>query len=258
MRLIFINILLLFISLCDSPATAQTLAPIEKKLRYEASFSGIKFGKIDIEIKQQPDKANIICDISSTGIVNLFVKHSSHTTLSASGSDFSYPNRVYESNYKTRNKKRRVKLVYKDNKITEEIIEPKESENKRPKVPEDDKNSAYDLMSFLLQIRKEIANSRIKGNNSFTINIFDGRRLTQTDFTITGNKTIKISGKKYITIAVSSKRKPISGFSKGEMEDYKPNEPSMTSYFSNDGELIPLRMEIPFLFQYVRADLITD
>ncbi len=235
---------------------AETLTPLDEKLYYEASFAGVNFGKIGIETQQQADKATITCDISSSGILAVFVKHLSHTTLSATGSDYNYPERIYESNYQTREKKRRVKLTYKDNKIVETIIKPAESSDKRPAVPDADKNSAYDLMSFLLQIRKELVTARSSDKKSFTINIFDGRRLTQTDFQIIGEKTIKIAGKKYVTLAVSSRRKQLAGFTKDEVADQDPNEPSMTTYFSNDDKLIPMRMERPFLFKTIRADLI--
>ncbi len=256
MRLIFIKIPLLFTILFSFPSCAQSLTPLAEKLYYEADFAGINFGTIAIEIEQKADKASITCDISSAGIMDIFVKHSSHTTLSASGSNFSYPDRVYESNYQTRNKKRRVKLTYKDGKIAEEILEPAESKDKRPTVAANDKNSAYDLMSFLLQIRKELMQAQINDKKSFTINIFDGRRLTQTDFQIIGRKTIKIAGKKYITLEVSSRRKQLAGFTKDEIADNDPDEPSMTTYFSDDDKFIPLRMERPFLLNKIQADLV--
>lgn len=252
---IFINMLFCLL-LGINPATAQTLTPLKEKLYYEADFSGLNFGTINIEIEQEADKASIVCDIASAGILDIFAKHASHTSLIASGSGFNYPERVYESDYKTRNKKRHVKLAYKDGKITEQVINPPESEGKRPAVPDADKNAAYDLMSFLLQIRKELADSRINGKKSFTINIFDGRRLTQTDFQIIGRKTIKIAGKKYVTLEVSSRRKQLAGFTKDEIADNDPDEPNMTTYFSDDNKLIPLRMERPFLFKKIKADLV--
>ncbi len=255
MPLIFINMLLLLLLATNSQA-AETITPLREKLYYEAEFAGLNFGKIGIEIEQTEDKASIICDIASAGIMDLFVKHSSHTTLSATGSNFTYPDKIYESNYQTRKKKRHVKLVYKNGKIIEEIIEPVESIDKRPAVPVADKNAAYDLMSFLLQIRKELANAQANNKKSFIINIFDGRRLTQTDFQIIGKKTIKIAGKKYVTIAVTSSRKQLTGFTKDEIADQDPDEPSMATYFSDDEKLIPMRMERPFLLQKIKADLI--
>jgi hypothetical protein len=253
---LFINMSLLLL-LLDTPAmSAENLTPINEKLYYEAGWSGINFGKIGIEIDEQADKAKVTCDISSSGIMALFIKHSSHTTLTATGSNFTYPDRIYESNYKTRKKARHVKLTYKAGKITEEIIEPPENRDKRPAVPDADKNSAYDLMSFLLQMRSEILSAQKNGKTIFTLNAYDGRRLTQADFNIVGEKTIKISGEKQKALTVTARRKFLAGYTKGELDDYDPNEPSLTVYFSNDEKLIPLRMEVPFLMQKISADLV--
>lgn len=256
MRFPFINILMLAIFMAFPALAAENLTPIDEKLYYEANWSGVNFGKIGIEINEQPDKANVTCDISSSGIMALFIKHSSHTTLAASGHNFTYPDRVYESNYFTRKKSRHVKLTYKNSKISEQIVEPPDNRDKRPAVPEDDINSAYDLMSFLLQMRSELFAAQKSGKTEFSINAYDGRRLTQGDFKITGKKTIQVAGAKQETIVVSSRRKFLAGYTKSEQDDYDPNEPSMTTYFSNDEKLIPLRMEVPFFMQVISATLV--
>lgn len=256
MRHLFINMSLLSLLLATPAISAENLTTINEKLYYEAGWAGINFGKIGIEIDAQEDKAKVTCDISSSGIMALFIKHSSHTTLNATGSNFTYPDRIYESNYKTRKKARHVKLTYKAGEITEEIIEPPENRDKRPSVPKDDINSAYDLMSFLLQMRSEILSAQKTGKTDFTINAYDGRRLTQADFNIVGESTIKIAGKKQKAITVTAQRKFLAGYTKGELDDYDPNEPSLTIYFSNDEKLIPLRMEVPFLMQKIGANLV--
>lgn len=242
--------------LWSSATAAENITPISEKLYYEAGWSGINFGKIGIEIDEQADKANITCDITSSGIMALFIKHSSHTTLIATGSNFTYPNRTYESHYHTRKKARAVKLIYKDGKIVKEDIQPPENREKRPAVPESDINSAYDLMTFLLQMRSEITDAQKTGKTTFTLNAYDGRRLTQADFNIVGENTIKIAGKKQKALAVTARRKFLAGYTKGELDDYDPNEPSLTVYFSNDEKLIPLRMEVPFFMQKISADLV--
>lgn len=234
---------------------AENLAPLNTKLYYEASYFGLIIGKAGIEINQQPEKAEATCDISTAGIVGLFLKHSSHTTLTAIGSDFTYPERKYETHYQTRNKKRSAKIIYKGAKVAEEEITPPESDGKRPAVPADIKNTAYDLLSFLLQMRKELARTRAGNLSKFTLHAYDGRRLTQADFIMQGNKTIKINGKKYVTIAATTRRTLKAGYSAGEMADYDPDEPAMTIYFSDDEKLIPLRFEIPYPVGKLTTDL---
>lgn len=256
MRIFFINILLLFILFPNIASASENLTPLNEKLYYEAQWSNINFGKIGIEIDQQVDKANVICDITSSGIMALFVKHSSHTTLTATGKNFNYPERVYESNYHTRKKARAVKLTYKGGKIAEEELNPPENREKRPAVPQDDINGAYDLMSFLLQMRSEITKAQRTGKTDFTLNAYDGRRLSQADFNIVGEKAITIAGEKQSALAVTARRKQLAGFTESEIADNDPNEPSLTIYFSNDKKLIPLMMEVPFFGQKISAVLI--
>jgi hypothetical protein len=255
MRLFFINMLAVLL-IAGPVAAAENLTPLSEKLYYEAGFAGVLFGKIGIEIEQNPDKAKITCDIASSGILALFLKHSSHTTLEASGSNFTYPDRTYTSNYHTRKKARSVKLVYKNGKIETQHVQPPNDREKRPAVPESDINKAYDLMAFLLQMRKEIADARKSGKTAFSINSYDGRRLTQADFNIGEEKVLEIAGQKVNTLSVTARRKPLAGYSKGEIEDIEPNEPSMTIYFTNDDKLTPLRMEVPFMMQKISATLI--
>lgn len=247
---------LAFLFLSSPAMGAQSLSPINENLYYEANYGGLNFGKVGIEIDEQADKASVTCDIISSGILELFVKHSSHTTLTATGENFVYPDRIYESNYQTRKKKRSVKLVYKDGKIIERNIHPPESAEKRPPVPDDDKDSAYDLMSFLLQIRSEIINARKDGKSSFSLNAYDGRRLTQVNFTIGGETAIIMAGKSRPVLTVSASRKQLAGFTQDEIKDYDPDEPSLTTYFSNDEKMLPLHLEVPFLMQKITVSLV--
>ncbi len=254
----FINTLLLLVITAFPLKPALALTPVTEKLYYEAGYGGILFGKVGIEISQQPDKAEVTCDITSSGILAVFLKHSSHTTLSASGSNYTYPNRNYESHYHTRKKSRSVKLVYKNGKIDSQDVQPPENREKRPAVPEADINAAYDLMAFLLEMRKEVTEALKSGKTAFTINAYDGRRLSQADFTISGVNTIQIAGQDTKVLTVIARRKPLAGFTQGEIEDFNPDEPSLTVYLSNDDRLTPLRMEVPFLMQKITANLIKE
>ncbi len=55
------------------------------------------------------------------------------------------------------------------------------------------KKDAADPLSFILRMRQALYEARKKRiKSTFSINVYDGRRLTQADFTIKGKKTISL------------------------------------------------------------------
>lgn len=234
---------------------AGPLPPLNFKGMYDFGFTGMRFGKLGIEIEQTPQHYQMTCDIASTGIVSVFAKHNSHSMVEGNGADFSYPDRVYETNYQTKNKKRHVKLVHKSGALTEEVVEPTENAQKRPPVPEEMKKNASDPLTFIMRMRDGVREAMQNHSDSFKVNVFDGRRLTEADFTVTGKSTLSFGGKQQPVIVVGVKRKQLAGFTKSEQDDANPNEPALTVYFTDDDRLVPLRMEVPFMFGKLYAAL---
>ncbi len=87
-------------------------AAIAFKGIYEASFIGIPFAKMGMEIDQTGAHYSAAADIASSGIVNLFTKHTSHTTVKGAGKNFHYSSIDYETHYKTNKKKHYVAMGY--------------------------------------------------------------------------------------------------------------------------------------------------
>lgn len=247
------NICLLTV-LWSPPAMGQeALAPLHFKGQYVFSFARVEFGRMGLEAEQEKDGAKLICDISTTGIVKLFVQHSSHSTLQQTGE-----NGVYESNYKTRKKAKYVKILSRNSKVISEELVPPEAPGKRSAVPADIKKQAHSPLEFLLEMRKNLYNSMKSGVSDYSLFFFDGRRLTQGHFTIEGRKTIRIGEKKYKTIKVAARRTLIGGFTKDEIEEYEPDEPTVYLYYSDDERLIPLRIEFKLGLVTVAATLRTQ
>ena len=256
-RLIIINIGLA--SFLASPLQAsETLAPVTAKLRYQAGFEGLLVGDIGLEVNQQPGKADVTLDVQSSGIVKLFVKHSNHTTLTASGKNFTYPERVYETNYRTRKKPRHVKLTYKGGKLADSVVEPVEPPGKRTALDEKRRDSAYDLLYFLLRMRADLWDALGHNKTQFSMDIFDGKRLMQADFTLLGKQTISLGADTRNVIAIAAKRTPLGGLTKSEVENFANGEPPLTIYFSDDSRLIPLVMDVEVLGGHLTAQLMKE
>ncbi|MDX1976025.1 MAG: DUF3108 domain-containing protein [Rickettsiales bacterium] len=257
MTLRYFNILCVFL-LIATPALAE--APLAESMQikalYDCQFNGIPFGRVGIEAEQSLQSYAISADIMLTGIAALFVKHSSHTTVDASGKQ--YGNVRYESNYRTRKKQKYVNLVYRDGLLKEEKLMPPEDAKKRPVVDMEQKKDATDPLSLLIRARQLLADNLARNKNSFTTRVFDGRRLNELSFTIAGRKTIRMGEEKQPVVVVSVNRKPIAGFTASELEDISPKEAPIVIYFSDDARLWPIRFETRISLGLISASIVKE
>lgn len=255
MRFRFYNILLLiFISIACPARAADPSISLDFKGVYEFGMPGLPIGKMGIEAQQNAKSYSVTSDIILSSLVKLFVQHTSHTSVDATGQDFKYSDEVYETHYQTKKKKKYVKLVYKAGKMVEQTLEPPDP--KRPKVPAELSNQAADPLSFILRMREQIAAAQAQKKDHFNINVFDGRRLYETNLTIDKDThNIVYKNQKTPVILVSVQRKLLSGFTPSELADADPHEPPLYIYFSKDARLIPLRLEVNTWFGLLYAQL---
>lgn len=240
-----------------APARAGQQAEIAYSLKgiYDIRLSDIRFAKLGLELEQTATSYDIICDVAITGLLKFFTKHSSHTTVSASGKDFVYPSRSYESKYKTRKKSRHVKMLYENGQTKKETSIPPVNTAKRKQPTPEQRKDHYDPLSFLIKMRQEVIGTLKENNKGFMLKVFDGRRLTGAQFTIIGEKTISYKGKERSVIAVKIKRSLISGYTQKEYKTHSSKEKPLTVYFSNDERFIPLKLETNFWFSTLSATL---
>lgn len=256
--------LLLGLCLCGSAQSADMLDPANFKESltfkgiYEFSLAGVRFGRLGIEFEQKDKDYNMTADIGSTGVINLFAKHTSHTTVDGTGESYNYPNRNYETHYQTKKKKRYVKMVYADGKETVEKIEPPENRDKRPAVEAKLKDAAVDPLTFVIAMRHSLYIARKEGKKKFTLTVYDGRRLTEANFTIAGTDVIEYNGRKLPVIDVAATRKQLAGFTPSEISDHSANEPVLHIYFSNDARQMPVELHADYWLGNISAKLVKE
>lgn len=245
-------------AMADPVSPSSTPAPFNFAGRYECTLSGLLVGTLGIEAHQTSSQYTLTSDISTAGIAKLFVKHTSHTTAQGEGNHFTYPRITYESHYQTRKKKKYVHMTFAKNTITEETLIPPDNRATRPAVDDDLKDNAVDPLTLLLRMREAVAKAMAAGQSSFTINYYDGRRLTRLDFTLLGHQSIRYQDTKTLVVAVDVKRSYIAGFTQSELDDYDPKEPPLHIYFSDDAKLIPIKLEISLWMGTLTANLVKE
>lgn len=251
----YIKLLLVFSLLSYNAQADEPLIPVNFTGHYDFTLAGIPFGKADMVLTQTPTTYKASADVATTGIARVFVQHLSQTTSSGNGTNFHYDNVSYESRYETKRKPKHVQWKKKDGRFVSELVEPADNRAIRPAVPENQKIAAYDPIAFALAMRSKLLESLKSGEKTFSVDMYDGRRLTRADFTANGEAVIKLGGKSYPVYRLLARRTAVSGFTKTELSRIDPNEPTLTIYFSHDEKMIPIRLEAPLMFGIVAATL---
>ena len=291
MRPYFFNIPLLALCLfmpaaCMAQDAAPSAQPFNMKVVYDFTLGDIKLGNMGLEIEQTPERYRITGDVATTGILKLFVSHSSHTTAVGSGHHGLYSNVDYDSHYQTRKKRKSVAMRFEKSRVVSETVTPPDNRATRPAVENALKQDSADPMSLILRIRQGLIDalrpspSPLEGEGGvggkpqalqqaanphpnpppergreYTIKGYDGRRLTQVDFTVIGKQTIVFNGAKTPVIEVDARRTLLAGFTATELADKDPHEPVLHIYFSDDDKLWPLRLEAKMWMGTLAANL---
>ena len=234
------------------------LAPLDFNAVYSFGFGAVDFGKIGVDISQTPDAYAMSSDIVSTGILNAFLKHSSHTTQTGKGAEFHYSSIDYETHYQTKGKKKYAHILYNDGVVTEEKVEPADDREKRPAVSKALKDQSVTPLGLVIAMQQGIYDSLKHNKEAFSVYMYDGRRLSQIHFALIGDKTMPINGVPTKVVQVDVSRTLLEGYTQSELTDAQKKDPPLHVYFSNDERLIPLLFEVPMWMGSIRATLVKE
>ncbi len=240
----FIKLLLVFCLASMPAAGEELLVPLSFSGTYVFTLSGIPFGKINLQLTQDKVRYSAVSDVKTVGIARMFVEHDSHTTSEGWGRDFLYDAVDYKSNYSTRGKPKTAQFSKKDGVMFADKVTPPDDRKNRPAVALTDKSKAFDPLALAAGIRVALARVLQNDSKKFSLDYYDGRRLTRATFSYEGEKNIRIKGVKYPAYAVNATRTPLAGFTDKELKRMQEPEPTLTIYFSRDERLVPLRLDV--------------
>lgn len=230
------------------------LMPANFSGQYGLYLSGLPIGTMKAAVDVKENSYDITASVRTSGLVGMIARHRSDSSAKGKGTDIDRMDVTYLVDSQTRNKKRTIKLVKKAGKVTEEAINPPENRASRPEVASAMKDGTFDAISIVLKLRSLIEAWKKTGDDTAIIRLYDGRRLTDARVRILGEKKLRKYGENGV-IALSVKRRPVAGFTQKELSQYRPDEPALTIYFSNDDKLIPLHLELPFTFGVLTAEM---
>jgi hypothetical protein len=255
--LFFLCISLTQINASAAQEGASAPLPLTVSAQYHFSFAGVVFGKAAVEVAQGANRFAMTTDIMTTGLVNTFTRHSSHTTLTGTGALDAATSR-YEADYQTKKKQKYVRIARKGGKVVEEEVRPPENRDKRPAVSQHMKDQAYDPLSIVLALRQRLQAALARQQPRFDLLLFDGRRLSRLHFVVIGQAVTSVGGVKTPVWQVDVSRTVLEGYTASELADAKGKEPPLHIYFTQDERLLPVVFEAKLLLGTVRAALVKE
>jgi hypothetical protein len=232
----------LFLSVLTVNLAVAEPAPIPLVTRqYRVTVKGIHVADLKATIKEN----EIISRIDSYGLAKKISKYWSDDTNSFIYKNGTFIPQNYYTKFNQRQGQRIVSIKYDDKgKVNFEQVTPPDNRNKRPAVKDSNKIGALDPLTAFLVARLKTIEGLNSGNNAFSFNIYDGRRLFRLDFTIKGRETQNINRKNTNVISVQFRRTALEGFTNNELKRIKTEEPTFNLYLSDDDEFLPLKANV--------------
>lgn len=212
---------------------------------YAISWGGIGIGGLVIEATETDSTYAMRVGIKLSGIAWAFTKHSSITTMRGIKKNGAYIPRFYETHFHLRGKLRHIRIGYDETgKIVEEYYNPPDNPLKRPPPTAEQKAYAKDpLTPFFMQRIFAMNHLSGDGEDTDTILMFDGRRLTDMHLHIQPETFMSLKNQRHRVVTLRMTRTPIAGYKKSELEDFhKGKDPYVVIYYGRDNGIIPLRL----------------
>lgn len=223
---------------------AAAPAPLNVVAAYQFTWNGIPFGSCRFEASEDAEGFSMRSDVRSSGVARVLVPHQSVSTVTGKGAPSVAAARSFSSEYNTRGKEKSARVAYGENGVLESAeITPPEAEGKRPPIPAGKLNRSADFLTLIAQLRLELSRAMDEGSGTFSIPLFDGKRLYTIRFHVEGEESLQTESGPVPVIRLTAWREAAGGLTEKERKKLE-DEPSLTIYIRNDAELLPLRLSL--------------
>lgn len=253
-----------FFSICllillPVPVFAAPLAPLNRQVEYRFAWMGVPFGTLNLEADESGGRYRLHSHVESTFIARIFSAHKSDATASGMLTDpVENATRSFDSRYDNRDGPSSVHLEFTDGILTGREVINSEPPGKRVPVADSELTGATDFLTFVMAVRQRLNHALEANADHFTVRLFDGKRLMDTDWTVEGRQMLKLKTGERKVIRASATRQPLSGYTEKERARIARGEPPLTVYFSDDAEKLPLKLELKVGLGTVTATLVAN
>lgn len=236
---------LALIFLWPAMGLASTLKPLAGEYVYEVQWNFLTIGKVVMGASEENGRYHFAVDSKTRGIVRLFERQKGLATAKGNITRMGeYVPTSYLSTSESDDGNRRSEVRYQNGKIIDFNATPKDDPSWRPLVPVNELQHATDPASAFLILRQKLLENFKAKIKETKVQTFDGRRLAE--FTVISvNRATKKLGKEFIPVVNTVlKRRPIHGYTPKELKKYDEGDPQVHVYWSTDGYMLPVVIEV--------------
>jgi hypothetical protein len=244
-----------YIALCTlllwgMPAAAEQISSSQPFTYQETlyfSWAGFGLGELTLKMQQENDRYQMQTDAKSSGLLRLFSRHHSLTTVSGKiTADAAYLPEIYRSEYNDSGEKKRIEIQYSEEgvPVKETLMPPREEI--RPLVAEEAKKQAVDILSGFFQMRAKLIQALQKGEKNFSVTIYDGKRLFRVDARIESTaQNVLIHSTKTLkpSLKLILQRVALAGYKEKELKNIAKRNPPIALYVEPE-RLVPFGLSL--------------
>ena len=213
----------------EAGASALTQTIPVMNYTYDITWLGIRVADLQVKIRKNGEgKAVANAMIRTYGLAKHISKYFSNTTSSAvlgltiKGAPYqSFTTSLFHTYFRLRGKERNINMTYDASShcvVTESNVPP-ENRAKRPAVKEEHKCYTYDPLTAALEARRRF----MRGEKSFDLKMYDGRRLSTLHLRYVGREA---NGQHHITVRETFEE----GFTNNEQQARADRDPTIHVY----------------------------
>lgn len=223
------------------------LQPLNFEARYDGTFTGVKLGRLRIDMKEDKESYELKLDTKLSGLARVFSEMRSFAQARGIKKGQTYLPQFYESTEeKNGDPKAREAWIKYDEKaaIAERFRNPMDDPYWRPIVPIADANTGVDPISAYMLLRPKLQQILDKPGQQTFVRTYDGARLAEMNFRVVGRTSIEIMDKKMPVVDTTLTRALLDGYTPKEKRKFKEGDPEIHIYFSDDARLLPVKATI--------------
>lgn len=195
-----------------------------EEARYDIIVNGLKVGHFYLIWEEKDNTYKAAFLMKTSGLVRFFRQQNRSATTTGTikreDGHVVFTPQHFHSESKTRRKTRVIDITYdSEGNPAEVLVTPPDNPKTRPPVSPEGQGGGYDPLTAVQMLYAYGASNQKQGNFS----VFDGRRLTGIHFRPAHQNPFAC--KECPLFALT--RKPLEGFSAGDLEDYEKGDPPL-------------------------------
>jgi hypothetical protein len=217
---------------------------------YRVYWGPMHIGNLVAEVQEDATSYRIKVDMVALGLARSISKYKSLTTVEGIREGKDYIPQRFETWSRTRKSgEKRITLFWdRQRRIISDSYSPPDPVWKRKKVPDGQRNGAYDTLTMIPLVWQKLREWKAgTAPVSYSTPMYDGRRLADL--------RLRYVGAKDDLLGFRFRRDPIAGFTDKEIKKMQNQEPDITIWVEDNAGMLPVKASGAALIGSATAEL---